>query len=118
MSVSDVLYDLDDIKEADSLGLTLNTSQFVKIILCGATSLWLSGAKIVSLERACLLGSRWYDFHRCQLGKEHQGSEDHGCPFRMLSTALQQTTPCFLPGQLEEHDSTLNSIMCEVTKKC
>jgi len=60
-SVEDVLHDLDVIKKADSLGLTLNTSKCV--IIGQKDTVWgnligtLPGANIVSLKRACLLGS-------------------------------------------------------------
>ena len=52
-SFEDVLHDLDVIKEADSLGSTLNT-EIIRMILCGGTSLWLSQAQT---GQGLLLGS-------------------------------------------------------------
>jgi len=71
-------------------------------------------------------------FHRCQLGGENRGSENHGCTIQFFSADdaltllrhsfaipklhyLLRTAPCFFSEQLEEYDSTLCSIMSEVT---
>ena len=137
-SVDDVLHDLNVIKAADNLGLSLN---FMKCeIICHNDSVRnnllvaLPGAKVVSPERACLLGSPLGDTTSidASLDEKIQALSTMGTRFSHLSAHdslillrhsfaipklhyLLRTAPCFLSDRLEKYDSTLRSILSSVT---
>ena len=120
--------------EADSLGLILNTSKCE--IICqddtvqGNLIMALPGAKIVSPERTCLLGSHLgcVAFIDASLEEKIEALKTMGARFNFFlahdaftlfrhsfAIPILQTAPCFLSGQLEEYNSTLRSITSEVT---
>ena len=136
--VEDVLHDLDIIKSAEELGLSLNNSKS-EIICHDVTTREtltraLPGAVVVNPESACLLGSPLGDVSSIDicLDDKIQALSIMGARFTHLSAHdalillchsfaipklryLLRTAPCFLSNRLEEYDSILRSITSSVT---
>ena len=137
-TVEDVLRDLEVIREADVLGLTLNNAK--SEIICedhearGRVITALPGAMVVDPQKACLLGSPLEDVAciDATLEKKIQALNTMGARFPYLSSHdaltllrhsfaipklhyLLRSAPCFLSGKLAEYDSTLRAIISSVT---
>ena len=137
-TVEDVLRDLEVIREADVLGLTLNNAK--SEIICedhearGRVITALPGAMVVDPQKACLLGSPMGDVAciDATLEKKIQALNTMGARFPYLSSHdaltllrhsfaipklhyLLRSAPCFLSGKLAEYDSTLRAIISSVT---
>ena len=135
--VEDVLHDLDIIKSAEELGLSLNNSK--SEIICHDVTTWetltraLPGAVVVNPESACLLGSPLGNVSSIDicLDDKIQALSIMGARFTHLSTHdalillrhsfaipklryLLRTAPCFLSNRLEEYDSILRPITSSV----
>ena len=137
--MDDVLHDLDVIKEAEDLGLSLNNSK--SEIIChddearGTIITALPGAIVVDPRKASLLGSPLGDITAidASLDEKTEALSTMGARFSHLSSHdslillhhsfaipklryLLRTAPCFLSDRLlEKYDSTLRSIASSVT---
>lgn len=137
-SVEDALHDLDVIKDAESLGLSLNPVKCEVIchnhMVRGRIVVALPGVRSVDPEKACLLGSPLGDVASIDAALEEkiEALSTMGARFPHLSSHdslillrhsfsipklryLLRTAPCFLSSRLEEYDSTLCSILSSVT---
>ena len=136
--VEDVLHDLNVIREADVLGLSLNNSK--SEIICedhvarGLVITALPGAMVVDPRNATLLGAPLGDvacIDAC-IEKKIQALTTMGTRLHHFSAHdaltllrnsfaipklhyLLRTAPCFLSDRLVEYDSTLRTIVSSVT---
>ena len=133
-----MLHDLDVIKDAETLGLTLNPSKCE--VIChgnavrGHIVVALPGVLVVDPEKAGLLGSPLGNVTSINdvlkekiqaliimaMRFQHLSSHDslillcHSFSIPKLRYLLR-TAPCFLSDHLGEYDSTLRSVLSQVT---
>ena len=137
-SVDEVLQDLEVISNLKDLGLSLNNQK--SEIICedafvrSAVLSKLPGARLVSPESACLLGSPIGDVSSIDASLQNKivSLKRMGSRLNLLSAHdslillhhslsvpklqyLLRTAPCFTSDLLSEYDSTLRSILSSVT---